>query len=114
MNDEMAWRFEERLWLDGVSAYEEILDPACLMAFPGIGVMGYAAVLEGLVGAERWTTVNMTERTVNRAGNHVVVLGYTAEGQREGAQLYRCFCTSTYGAVGEDWKMVQHQQTLAN
>ncbi|WIJ23413.1 DUF4440 domain-containing protein [Devosia sp. RR2S18] len=114
MNDEMAWKLEERLWLDGVSAYEEIVDPACLMAFPGIGVLGFAAILKGLKGAARWATVKMMDRTVSRAGKDVVVLGYTAEGQREGSLPYRCFCTSTYRAVGEDWLLVQHQQTLAN
>jgi hypothetical protein len=114
MNDEMSWKMEERLWLDGISAYEEILDPACLMAFPGVGVLGFAAIFKGLEGAARWATVKMTDCKVSRSGNDVVVLGYTAEGQREGAQPYRCFCTSTYRAVGEDWKLVQHQQTVAN
>lgn len=114
MNDETAWRTEERLWLDGVSAYEEIVDPACLMAFPGMGVMPFTSILTGLEGAARWATVKMTNRTICRAGNAVVVLGYTAQGQRDGAAPYRCFCTSTYRALGDDWRLVQHQQTLAN
>lgn len=114
MNDENAWKMEERLWLDGVTAYAEILDPKCLMAFPGMGVLQVDGILEGLEGAARWASVTMTDRTISRAGDAVVVLGYTAEGQREGAQPYRCFCTSTYRAVGEGWKLVQHQQTLAN
>ena len=44
----------------------------------------------------------------------VFVLGYTAEGKRNGEQPYRCFCTSTYRADGERWKLVQHQQTMAD
>ncbi|MFN7023409.1 MAG: DUF4440 domain-containing protein [Pseudorhizobium sp.] len=113
MNDEMAWKLEERLWLDGVSAYEDILDRACLMAFPGMGVLPFADILNGLEGAARWTNVRMWDRTTSRAGNDLVVLGYTAEGQRKGESPYRCFCTSTYRAVGENWRLVQHQQTVA-
>ena len=33
------WDIERTLWLDGVSAYRERMDEACLMAFPGMGVM---------------------------------------------------------------------------
>ena len=56
----------------------------------------------------------MTGRAVGRAGDGVVVLGYTAEGRREGAAPYRCHCTSTYRADGGAWKLVQHQQTTAD
>ena len=114
MDDDTAWKTEERLWLEGLSAYDEILDPSCLMAFPGMGVLDVSAITKGLEGAARWTEVNMSDRFVSRAGAVVVVLGYTAEGLRENAQPYRCFCTSTYRADGESWKLVQHQQTLAD
>ena len=113
MNDEMAWKTEERLWLEGVEAYDEILDPACLMAFPSMGLLQAAAILKGLEGAARWSSVAMTDRTISRAGDTVIVLGYSAEGEREGAEPYRCFCTSTYRADVEGWKLVQHQQTPA-
>jgi hypothetical protein len=114
MNDEVAWKTEERLWLEGVEAYDEIVDPACLMAFPSMGVLQVAAIRKGLEGASRWRSVAMTGRTISRAGDDIVVLGYTAEGQREGANPYLCFCTSTYRAGVEGWKLVQHQQTLAS
>lgn len=114
MEHEVAWQTEQRLWLEGISAYVEILDPSCLMVFPGMGVLDASAVIEGLKGAPRWTDVKLSDRVVRRAGDAVVVLGYTAEGWRENEQPYRCFCTSTYRAEGESWKLVQHQQTLAN
>lgn len=114
MIDETAWKTEERLWLEGVEVYDEIVDPACLMAFPSMGVLQTPAVRKGLEGATRWTSVAMTNRTLSRAGDDVMVLGYTAEGERKGARPYLCFCTSTYRAVGESWKLVQHQQTLAD
>lgn len=114
MDDEIAWKSEQRLWLEGISAYEELLDPCCLMVFPRMGVLDVSAVIEGLKGAPRWTDVKMSNRVVSRAGDAVVVLGYTAEGRREKGHPYRCFCTSTYRLEGRSWKLVQHQQTLAN
>ena len=114
MDDEIAWKTEQRLWLEGIAAYDELLDPACLMAFPGMGVLDVPAIIEGLKGAPRWTEVKMSDRVVSRAGNAVIVLGYTAEGRLENENPYRCFCTSTYRAEGQGWKLVQHQQTPAS
>ena len=113
MNDDSAWTLEERFWLEGSSVYDDLLDPACLMAFPGMGVMRAAAILDSLKSAPRWASVNMTNRELGRAGDRVIVLGYRAEGRREGAEPYQCFCTSTYRADGGRWTLVQHQQTLA-
>jgi Domain of unknown function (DUF4440) len=113
MDDEGMWALEERFWVEGSSVYDELLDPACLMAFPGMGVMRVPAILDGLKGASRWVSVQMTDRAVSRPGGTVIVLGYTAEGRRDGAEPYRCFCTSTYRADGGHWKLVQHQQTMA-
>lgn len=113
MDDEAAWALEERFWLEGSSVYDDLVDPACLMAFPGMGVMRAAEVLDSLDSAPRWASVEMTGRAVGRAGEDVIVLGYTAEGRRDGAEPYRCFCTSTYRADGERWRLAQHQQTVA-
>ncbi len=43
MDDTQAWAVEERFWLEGSSIYDDLLDPECLMAFPGMGVMGQKA-----------------------------------------------------------------------
>ena len=113
MDEQAIWAKEERLWLEGPAAFEEILDPACLMAFPGLGAMRAAEVLESLRSAPRWASVEMSDRSLGRAGGQVVVLAYTAVGRRTGAAPYRCVCTSTYRLDGERWRLVQHQQTLA-
>jgi uncharacterized membrane protein len=113
MDDAEAWALEERFWTGRAPAFDKLLDPACLMAFPGMGVMRAADVLESLAGAPRWASVEMTDRALGRAGAGVVVLGYAAEGRREGAAPYRCLCTSTYRSDGGAWKLVQHQQTPA-
>lgn len=113
MDDEQVWALEERFWLEGSSVYDALLDPACLMAFPGMGVMRGADILDGLKNAPRWASVAMADRAVGRAGEDILVLGYTAEGRRDGtAAPYRCFCTSTYRRDGGTWRLVQHQQTM--
>ena len=112
MDDDAAWNLERRFWLEGSSVYDDLLDPACLMAFPGMGVMRPAEVLDSLKQAPRWSSVEMTGRTVGRAGDDVIVLGYSAEGRRDGADAYRCLCTSTYRRADQKWQLVQHQQTL--
>ncbi len=114
MDEQEAWALEERFWLEGSTVYDGLLDPACLMAFPGMGVMRAADILDSLRQAPRWASVDMTGRAIGRAGDGVLVLGYTAESRRDGAAPYRCFCTSTYRADGERWLLVQHQQTLAS
>jgi hypothetical protein len=32
---------------------------------------------------------------------------------RDGAEPYRCYCTSTYRVDAKQWKLIQHQQTIA-
>jgi hypothetical protein len=113
MTDEQAWALEERFWLEGSSVYDGLLDPACLMAFPGIGIMRAGDILDSVKDAPRWASVEITNRAIGHAGDGVIVLGYIAEGHREGADPYRAFCTSTYRADRDTWKLVQHQQTLA-
>lgn len=113
MEDRAAWRLEERFWLEGSTVYDTLLDPECLMAFPGMGVMRAADVLDSLKSASRWASVAMTDRTIGRPGDAVLVLGYKAAGRRDGAEPYTAFCTSTYRRDEGTWKLVQHQQTLA-
>ncbi|MBM1169965.1 hypothetical protein [Microvirga arabica] len=111
MTADDTWGLEERFWLEGPSFYENHLDPECLMAFPGMGVMRAGEILESLRDAPRWASVDMADRTVGRPCDTLVVLGYRAMGYREGANPYRALCTSTYRSDGVGWKLVQHQQT---
>lgn len=111
MDDEAAWAMERRFWLEGAAAYDTQLDPACIMAFSGMGVLRAADILKSLKDAPRWKSVEMVDRALGRAGDGVIVLGYRAEGHRAGAEPYRCFCTSTYRRDGGRWMLVQHQQS---
>jgi hypothetical protein len=103
----------DNFWLEGPSVFEQQLDPACLMVFPGLGVMRAAEILDSLKSAPRWMSVTMTDRALARPGAGILVLGYKAEGRRESQPPYRCYCTSTYREEAGSWKLVQHQQTLA-
>lgn len=111
MSTAELWNLEHRLWLEGSSVYEAHLHPACIMAFPGMGIVRAAEILEGLEGAPRWDNVDITERVAGEAGDGVVVLGYRAAGHREGAEPYEVLCTTTYCAENGTWKLLQHQQT---
>jgi hypothetical protein len=114
MDTNAAWSLEQRFWLEGSSVYDELLDPACLMVFPGMGVLRSAQVLASVKDAPRWALVEMSKREIGRPNDAVIVLGYLAVAQREGAKPYRCFCTSTYRRAESAWKLVQHQQTVAD
>ena len=74
MDDAAAWTLERRFWLEGSSVYDTLLDPECLMAFPGMGVMRAADILDSLKEAPRWSSVEMTGRTVGRPSDAVLVL----------------------------------------
>lgn len=102
---------EQKLWLDGPEVYERSMDPACIMAFPGMGVMKAADVIESLKQAPRWSSVQMDHKTVGHAGEDIAVVAYRAVGQREEGDPYRCLCTSTYRRKDDQWLLVQHQQT---
>ncbi len=104
------WTIEHRLWLDGADAYGEHMAPECIMAVGPMGLLQGEAIVEGLRGAPRWSSVTMDNRTEATLGN-VLVIGYVAEGRRDGAEPYRALCTSSYAQTTTGWKIVQHQQT---
>lgn len=113
MEDAALWEFEERFWREGSPVDEEHLDPGCLMALPGIGIMRAPEILESLKDAPRWEAVQMIDRVTGHAGGGITVLGYRAVAWRARMAPYVVYCTSTYRPDGETWKLVQHQQTIA-
>lgn len=114
MNTAELWDLEHRLWLEGTDVYEAHMHPACIMAFPGMGIIQGTEILRGLEGAPRWESVAITGRVTGEGRDGVVVLGYRAVGRRSGSPPYTAFCTSTYCAEQGTWKLLQHQQTLAD
>lgn len=111
MDDDRILALERRLWQEGASAYDALLDDGALMAFPQIGTMRAAAVRASIQEAPRWDSVAFADVLVARPADAVVVIGYRAEAARAGAAPYRCLCTSTYHLTEEGWRIVQHQQS---
>ena len=54
-----------------------------------------------------------TERSVARPQDGLIVVAYKAHAERDGSPPYQAYCTSTYRRLEhEDWRVVQHQQTV--
>lgn len=104
------WAIEQSLWLDGVSAYGEVMAEQCVMAFGPMGIMRNNEIVESLQAAPRWHEVFMTEKaTITQDG--VAVLAYRATASQRGVDAYEALCTSTYIRVEGIWRLMQHQQT---
>ncbi|WP_376089685.1 DUF4440 domain-containing protein [Roseomonas sp. CCTCC AB2023176] len=104
------WRAEEALWTGGPDAYAQSMDPVAVKAFPGAGILDGPAIAEAIAAAPRWASVTMAGRVLARPAKGLVVLGYTAEGRRDGAAPYRAACTSTWREGLDGWRLVQHAQ----
>ena len=66
------------------------------------------AALDGTPG---WDSVGMSDRRMAESED-CVVLGYAATARRPDGSDYAAFCTSTWVRQGDDWQIVQHQQTV--
>jgi len=82
------------------------------MGFPApIGIMVGKAILESLAQAPRWSSVEISECQIARPASDLIALGYRAKGKRAAADYYDAYCTSSYHATSNGWKLFQHQQT---
>jgi hypothetical protein len=112
MDDDDIWRMEEQFWIGGEARYRSALDPECIMGFPApIGIMVGKAILESLAQAPRWSSVDISECQIARPASDLITLGYRARGKRPGADHYEAYCTSSYQATSNGWKLFQHHQT---
>ena len=109
--DGAIWNAERRLWLEGGAAYPELVDLEAVLALPGIGMMTGLQAIEAMEGNEGWKSVEMTEQALCRDGRSVIVIGYRGTGRRSDGSGYEAWCTSTYRAAGDNWRLIQHQQT---
>lgn len=114
MDDDRIWEFEEGLWTGGAEHYHEAIDDECLMVLPAepfvlTGRQAIAAVSK----TPRWSKVDLSERQVLRPQEGLIVVAYRANATKEGQDGYEAYCTSTYRRLShEEWRVVQHQQTL--
>ena len=112
ITDEAVWHAEKRLWLDGGDAYPELVSPDALVVTPGAGIMTGAEATEAMAGRDGWQSVDMSEQALVRSDKNAIVIAYRGDGMRADGSKYSAYCTSTYHAVGGEWQLIQHSQTV--
>ena len=112
MDDERVWSFEESLWTATPEHYRESIDAECVMALPAEPhLFTGRAAMDAVANTPRWSKVALTHRQVSRPQEGLIVISYKAQADREGAQPYTAYCTSTYRRIEHEvWKVVQHSQ----
>jgi hypothetical protein len=113
MEDDRIWSFEESLWTADAAHYQHSIDDECLMVLPHPPyVFTGQQSIDAVKATPRWSRVELTERQVARPQEGLIVIAYHASAEKEGA-AYAAYCTSTYRRIAhEEWRVVQHQQTL--
>jgi hypothetical protein len=111
---ESLWALERRLWVEGGAAYPRIVAPDAVMALPGVGYMSGGEATIAMEVSEGWHEVAMEEPRGAVPDENVAVLFYRGEGTRPDGSTYSAYCTSTYCASDDGWRLVQHQQTPVN
>lgn len=112
MDDERIWGSEQGLWTGDAERYHEIIDAACLMVLPTKPfIMTGEQAKDAVSSTPRWTKAVLSDRTVSRPQEGLIVIAYKANAERDGAQSYEAYCTTVYRMVEHGtWKVVQHQQ----
>lgn len=116
MDDDRIWDFERSLWLGDDAQYHSLVDDECVIVLPQPPyIFSGAAALEKVSNTPRWEKVVFSDQTVVRPQEGLIVIGYTAQAKREGGEAYGAHCTSTLRRLShEDWRVVQHQQTVSS
>lgn len=104
------WTDEEALWTMGAAELRRRLHPAALIVKAPAGVLDGAAAVSETGAAPRWTGARLSERHLSQSDD-VVVLAYRVIAWREGSDL-EALCSSVWVRMGDDWKLVQHHQSL--
>ena len=114
MDDNRIWDFEHSLWVGDEGVYRERVDPECLMALPAAPYVFSGEDAIAAVGqTPRWKDAAFADRRVSRPQEGLIVIAYAVAAQRDD-KTYEAYCTSTYRRLGhDDWRVVQHSQTLA-
>ena len=105
-----VWATEERLWTGGRAAYEGVVSPEAVFAFPS-GLMAGNGFVAGLPDEAGWMAVEMSERNEGAPLPDLRVIAYAAVGTRRDGSTYRTLCSSTYARENGAWRLAQHSQT---
>lgn len=115
MDDNRLWGFEQSLWTEGPENYREKVDSEVVMILPRppFAFHGETAI-NAVAATPVWDRAELTERTVSRPQEGLIVIGYRVRAERDGGSSYEAWCTSTIRRLEHEvWRVVQHQQTLA-
>ena len=113
MDDQRIWEFERSLWTGGAELFHELIDDECVMVVPAEPfVMTGDETADAVSQTPRWDDVQFDEQKVMRPQDGVIVIGYHARATRAD-QSYDAYCTTTLRRLAhEEWRVVQHQQTV--
>ncbi|HEX8192422.1 MAG TPA: DUF4440 domain-containing protein [Allosphingosinicella sp.] len=113
MDDERIRQFETDLWVGGEEVYRRSIAPGCVMVLPEPPyVMSGEEAIEAVSRTPRWSEVELADLRVERPQEGLIVIAYGVTASR-GAERFAANCTSTYLRIAhEDWRVVQHQQSL--
>jgi hypothetical protein len=114
MEDNRVWAFEESLWTGGAEQYRELIDEECVMVLPEQPyVLTSSQAIEAVAHTPRWSSVSFSEQQIMRPQEGLITIAYKAHAQKDGAEGYTAYCTTTMRRLEHDiWRVVQHQQTV--
>jgi hypothetical protein len=113
MDDARIWQFEDSLWKADEARYAACIDDAYVLVVPMAPyIMDGKGAAALLAKTPRWDEVSFEDRHVSRPQDGLIVIAYRATARR-GDEQYEAWCSSTYRRLAhEDWRVVQHQQTV--
>ena len=113
MDDDRIWTFEEGLWTGDAEHYQQCVDEGVVMILPQPPyVHAGQAAIDAVKATPRWDELELSERTVSRPQEGLIVIGYRARASR-GDERYEAYCSSTYRWLShEHWHVVQHSQSI--
>lgn len=114
MDDDRVWNFEKALWTGDAEHYRACIDDSCLMALPAEPFLfDGAAAIRAVQETPRWSDVEISDGSIARPQEALIVINYHARASRDGGAPYEAYCTSTLRRLEhEEWRVIQHQQTV--
>lgn len=112
MDDDRLWGFEQGLWIEGSENYRAKVDPEVVMVLPRPPfVFAGESALGTVADTPTWDRAELTDRTVSRPQEGLIVVGYRVRAEKDGHAGYDAWCTSTLRRIEHEvWRVVQHQQ----
>lgn len=112
MPDHAIWTLEESLWTGDAAHYRELVDDLCVMVLPTAPfILGGTEAVDAVSDTPRWSRVQFSQQRSAQASDALISIAYHAHAERDGADGYEAYCTTTWHrAPGQEWRVVQHQQ----